>query len=184
MGAVTAGFKVRQIDFLPLQTSLTVRQESIENVIDFPEDHPAVLELMIMMLYDYTFEEAFKELVGTQEYHIQEFHINLLPQLYELAKKYQLPHLLSTVLETLKRILEKHAAIGLKGFYWQLATYLDEDEDRAAEMRRILLDAFRKHAKSLSGEANWVKANLLNCPKLAIELAMSGGLDGKGMNIV
>lgn len=132
-----------------------------------------------MMLYDYECGEAMDELFG-----MRPWTITLLPQLYELAQKYQLPHLIPSILNALKCTLKNHAANGVKDFYWQLATYLYEDEDRAREMRPILLEAFRKHAKSFVGAADWVKANLLNCPRLSIELAMSGGLDGTGMSIV
>jgi len=80
----------------------------------------------------------------------------------------------------LERKLKIFASDGLESWIWNLAAYLRATDDHTLEMREVLLAALRAHAKEFEKKPELVKARLSQIPMLAIELAMSGGFDGKG----
>lgn len=68
-------------------------------------------------------------------------------------------------------------------WFWNTLTWLYDNPDCAAEMREALLTALRKYPKVPDGREEYVREQLLGCPKLATELAMTGGFDGEGMHV-
>jgi len=156
-------------------------QESITNVIELPNDSPEAMELLILMLYGHFCSKAIEELYPKDG--PRSWPIKLLPELYELAIKYQLPRVATCIITQLEDTFCAQSLPERQHFYWDLATCLDNHEEQALEMRPILLRAFRANVDSWSEDAGFVKEQLKGCPKLAAELLMTGDLDGKGMKM-
>lgn len=127
------------------------------------------------MLYGYRWDDAWQKLFSETG-----FPVTLLPKAKALADKYQLPLLSKTLVAELERKLKIFASDGLESWIWNLAAYLRATDDHTLEMREVLLAALRAHAKEFEKKPELVKARLSQIPMLAIELAMSGGFDGKG----
>jgi len=99
----------------------------------------------------------------------------------ELAKKYHLPEIVNRVLEQFRTSLTLYCTNpGLDAEWcWSLTIYLFEMDD-LTEIRAVLLAVFQGHGRKLAGKESFLRKKLLKCPGLAIELALKGGLDGKG----
>lgn len=174
--ACTSGFKVSPKDLLH-ETDTDGHKESIENTIEFPEDSPRALHMVVIMLYGYSWMEAWRMLCPEEK----PFPISLLPKAKALADKYQLPLLGETLVAELERVLTFWAFAGLHDWVWELAAQVYATDDHTLEMRKILLATLRVHAKEYAKKPELVKEKLSQIPMLAIELAMSGGFDGKTM---
>jgi len=108
----------------------------------------------------------------------------VLPQMYDLAKRYNLPELMKRIEGFLNTRTYPYDG-SFEMWCWPMAQYLWTNLDSAARLRPILLDAYRKHSMQFSNEDNKsrMSRHLRDCPELAVELLMSGGLDGRGLKL-
>lgn len=139
-----------------------------------------------MLIYDFSCDEAFSEMHCTDGVKGKGWNVVLLPQAFNLADKYGLRPQKQTLMEKLKCTLDNHSKTSLiapNSWYWQLARHLYASEDNALEMRSVLLAALRKHSNDLAEHKEFVERKLAACPGLAVELALSGGIDGKGLKL-
>lgn len=160
---------------------LISEQESHENVIHFPEDPPDALEILIMLLYGFSWFEARTE-VWFKRVNKYTWPVLLLPDTYELACKYQLHDVSKQLIEELKSTLRHLTNLGpgQNGWFWTLADYIYEADHNMPDIRVELIRTLRRHANSLHGKREFVKEKLEICPGLAVELALTGGLGENG----
>lgn len=155
-------------------------QESVENVITFPEDPPKALEAIVKMLYGMPLAEAMLDAPPGLANEIAP-----IQELYKLAQKYQLPSVAAHLLACLEFALEGSDADLVLGSIWSLGRQLYDTDDDLPEMRAVVLAALQKKARriSLQGRRDVVEMELSKCPRFALDLALSGGLDGKGLRL-
>jgi len=135
-----------------------------------------------MLMYGFSWSHAVTDVCLTASK--KEWPIVMLMWTCELAKKYQTPDITERILPTFRQTLsrEYNNPGTLAERCWPMTINLFERDD-LPEMRAELLVAFRKHAAKLAGKETFLREKLLKCPGLAIELALTGGLDGKGFAV-
>lgn len=112
--ACTSGFRVSLVASMSLSIRMLTHgmtKESIENLIKFPEDPSDALELLIMLLYGFTWAEARDQMFPVSE--SKKWGIVLLPQIHALATKYQVPGVANQVINVLKETLNLFAEDGI-----------------------------------------------------------------------
>jgi len=109
----------------------------------------------------------------------------VLPQMYDLAAKYDLPELVEAITSFL---LQHHTSScrstpSFEIWHWPMAQYLWTNLDSATALRPILLEFYRSHVVQSSDDdhKSRMAKHLRECPELALDLLLSGGLDGKGL---
>jgi hypothetical protein len=106
----------------------------------------------------------------------------VLPEMYDLASKYNLPDLKAEIEVSLRRLYKENVANWL--WLWPMVRYLWSNLDSAVAVRGIVLEFVRELTSTMpnaSQEERDRMAILLRAnPQLAIELLLSGGLDGNG----
>jgi len=136
---------------------LTKQQESIEGVINFPEDEPSALEALIKLMYGYWYTPPV-----------------MFPQTYELAQKYQLPNIAKRLKETFREWVRNDMGCYVAYGYWDLAKDLYGIDDYLPEIRAELVLSIYEYARILEEERDKVKNELLRCPGLAVDLVLLG----------
>jgi len=108
----------------------------------------------------------------------------VLPQMYDLAEKYDLPELMDRIEANLK---DPHFCqnAGFERWWWPMAQYIWTNDESATNLQPVMLELFRHYAsQSLGRTSRNIVPRLSECPALAIDLLVSGGLDGSGLKFI
>lgn len=156
-------------------------QEAKEGVITFPEDPPEAMRALVQSLYGFPIWKSIAERIRQ----VQDLMTTILPDTYDLAMKYALPTLCQEVLRCIETFFYKTTpplSLAPGGWFWRTAKYLYDDLERAPAMRTALNSLLQKNYLHLKDKAI-VREELAKNPALAIELTLSGGLDGNGYRV-
>ena len=113
-------------------------QEAQENIIHFPEDSPDALRGVIMWLYGFELQECFAMEDGINGALLAV----VLPQMYDLAAKYDMPELMKDIEVSIKE-RDPSTEYRIKGWFWPMARILWSNPDSAVVLRKICLDLIR-----------------------------------------
>lgn len=154
--------------------ALILTQEACENIISFPEAHPAALELVVMCIYGFSIEEGCGEMKA-------DLNVTLLVNAINLAEMYSARWVADTCFQRLETFLENIAKPLNVELLWELAHVVWQVHQPETRLRILLVKTVQKHSNTFATLDVEKFRRMYRFPGLMYDLHCRGGLDGKAV---
>lgn len=173
--ALSGSFKVNPCLVGLVSTWLTYNKESQESKITFPEDPALAMQALIMNLYGHSITEWQAAKMP------EKWPTLSIINIHKVAIKYNLPDLAAEAVKYCGTMLKSNFASNLepdKHWLWAFAKSLYRDETTAPLIVELLTVIRNNRAALLVLDKAAMRKAFTECPELATDLLMGGGLLG------